>query len=109
LRAAFRLAALLHRSVEELGETLSSEEFSLWLAMLEVEPMGAAALGPALAELKADLRNGPLQRQDKRLWVASDFWDARRWQPPAPPPAPPSKDSLRAFVRGVAQPRRKRR
>jgi hypothetical protein len=86
---------LLGRTVEELGDSMSGEEFGLWLAMLEVEPMGAPAVLPAMAELKAELRNGPLAHPAKRLWAPGDFLDVNRWAPPAAPAAPPSP---RAFV-----------
>jgi hypothetical protein len=98
----------LHRLPSELGH-LSAAEFFEAQAYLAEEPLDPALLA-ALAEMLAAVANGPLQRQDKRLWSAADFLP-RRWQPAEPPPPPPD---LRAFVAGVkgktaAAPQRRRK
>lgn len=93
---------MLGCTLHELGERLTGEEFGLWLALLEVEPMGPAQLMVSVAELKAELRNGPVGRKDGRHWMASDFMDVDRWQPPAVNESTttdsPSLATLRSFA-----------
>lgn len=97
-----RLAAQTHCTLEELGERMSAEEFGLWSAFLDSEPIGPAGAFAALAELLAALANGPLQPpQGRKSFRAQDFIDVNRWQPPeqAPPPAEPDAHAIAALFR----------
>lgn len=101
MRSALRLAALLGRSLHELGETVTAEEFGLWLAFFEKEPMGPAQLMPALAEIRAAMANGPLKAPQGRLWSSDDFFDAKRWvaAPAEAQPSGPTRDQLASWKR----------
>lgn len=95
-----RLAVQLHCTLEELGGRMSSEEFGLWLTFQEEEPIGPAAMLPALCELLAALANGPLQPpKNRKVWNSADFMGAR-WQSRAPvaPPQPTLQDVVNLFT-----------
>lgn len=83
---------MLGCTIGELGDRMTSEEFALWLAYRRTQPFGPllAPLMPMLADMLAAMANGPLQRNDKRLWRADDFLPPRLWAP-EPAPAPPSQ------------------
>jgi hypothetical protein len=98
LRAALRLAAQTHCTLEELGERMSAEEFGLWLEFLDVEPVGPASLPPMLAAVLAALANGPLQPPNgKKKFLAQDFIDLARWDAPPTGPVEPSAEQIEAL------------
>jgi hypothetical protein len=63
---------------------MSAEEFGEWKAFYAAEDLYPAAQRLRHAQLVAAIHNGELQRQDKRLWSATDFMPPDPW---APPPA----------------------
>lgn len=70
---------------------MSSEEFALHAAYWRREPTGPAGQMWMWAQQMAAIANGQLQRKDKRLFTATDFWPDTQWQPPPPPPPPGAK------------------
>jgi len=97
-----QLAALMRCSVDELGERFSGQEFGLWDAFLEVEPIGPSAVLSMFAEVLAALANGPLKPpQGRNAFRSSDFMKADRWKRPAPVAAPtqPTAHDIQALFK----------
>jgi hypothetical protein len=103
-----RLAAQTHRTLHELGEQMTAEEFGLWQAYLQEEPLPPAHTA-ALAELIAAAANGKIPPPRGRWWSALDFMPKRWTGKPKPAPGSPapkpsstgganSAAALRAFL-----------
>lgn len=89
-----RLAREMHRPLHELGEQMTAEEFGLWLAFFDEEPLSPGLTG-ALAEVMLALHAGLMPK--KPGWTLADFLPTR-WKKPEPKVHVPSVDELRAFV-----------
>lgn len=62
LRFALKLARTLGRTLEELGHTMSAEEFALHVADYEREPWGDERNAMELAAVRRSVHIGPLVR-----------------------------------------------
>jgi hypothetical protein len=92
-----RLALRLHRTLGELGEEMTAEEFALWQVFLEEEPL-EPGITAALGELLFAIYQALLPKK-RGSWSLSDFVP-KRWRKPDPDAgAPPSADALRAFLK----------
>lgn len=99
-----RLAAQMACSLEELGERISAEEFGLWLAFNDEEPLGATALQIAVAQIRAAIANGPLQPPGgRKSFSASDFF-SKRWEAvEAAAPREPTPEEIEAYFNRKAK------
>lgn len=91
------LARALGRTLAELGETLSAEEFALWLADYARSPWGPerADVGPAIvASTIANVHRRP----DSRPFSAADFLPFQERTDAAPPS---DYESTKAFLMEV--------
>lgn len=81
---------------------MSAEEFGEWMAFYQREQLHPSADRLRHAQQLAAAHNGPLSRQDKRLWRSADLMAADPWaaQPDAAP-APPSAAQLAAQVEAI--------
>jgi hypothetical protein len=74
---------------------MSSEEFGLWLAYQEVQPMGPHMLMQVMAELLCAIAIGSGTKKGGGQWSPSDFIDTQRWRPaPAGGPRGPSAKEI---------------
>lgn len=80
---------------------MGSHEFTLHLELEREEGTGARHLPQMWACLMAALHNGPVIKNGRELWKASDFREPA-WAPAPPPPKPVTADSLRAFTGQIA-------
>ena len=81
---------------------MSAEEFGLWMAFLDNEPIGPAASHSMQAELLSALANGPLQPpHGRKSYRALDFIDPQRWAPPVPAAEASPLDQFAQFAQGI--------
>lgn len=73
---------------------MTAEEFGLWQAYLQEEPLPPAHTA-AVAEIIAACANGKIPPPRGRWWGALDFMP-KRWQPAKKPSQPAPKQSAEA-------------
>lgn len=83
---------------------MTSEEFSWWSVMIDLEHIGPRQQARLLSHIAAGVRNnGHLKGPDgeKSVWSIDHFIDPERWAPPAPPAASkgPSLDAIKSFFK----------
>lgn len=87
--------------MQQLGQTMTAQEFGLHLALEQVEPLPPAHWS-AVASMLAALANGPLKPPEQgRIWRAADFMPADLWPDPDAEPAAPAKDSSNLTVEQI--------
>lgn len=97
LRFALILARSLGRTLEELGETCSAQEFGLWQALYADDPWGPARaelVGGVIASTIANVNRG----KDTEPFKPLDFMPyAHLARPAAPAAEPTSADFFQEF------------
>lgn len=59
-------------TVQQLGETMTAQEFGLHAALAVREPLSPSQMS-LVSQLMAAITRGPLKRQDGAQWMAADF------------------------------------
>lgn len=60
-------------TVEQLGASMTAEDFGLWRAFLDEHQIAPEAQPAFMAQVIAAVMNGPMTRKDKNHFSATDF------------------------------------